>query len=101
MNQSPPIDTSNAAITQRTPRYPDINHKITAQDTETAARKKKKPGLINDKTVNITGTRSIVYLIFFTILLKTAGFSSVELYGDWDESPYDNDAQTLIAVGRK
>jgi SAM-dependent methyltransferase len=34
-------------------------------------------------------------------LLKTAGFSSVELYGDWDESPYDNDAQTLIAVGRK
>jgi SAM-dependent methyltransferase len=34
-------------------------------------------------------------------LLYQAGFSNVELYGDWDESPYDNDAQTLIAVGRK
>jgi SAM-dependent methyltransferase len=34
-------------------------------------------------------------------LLKTAGFSSVELYGDLEESPYDNDAKTLIAVGRK
>jgi len=34
-------------------------------------------------------------------LLFQAGFSSVELYGDWDESPYDNKARTLIAVGRK
>jgi len=34
-------------------------------------------------------------------LLYRAGFSAVELYGNWDESPYDNDAQTLIAVGRK
>ena len=35
-----------------------------------------------------------------TMMLR-AGFSAVELYGDWDESPYDNDAKTLIAVGRK
>ena len=34
-------------------------------------------------------------------LLFRAGFESVELYGDWDESPYDDRAQTLIAVGRK
>ena len=34
-------------------------------------------------------------------LLLKAGFSAVELYGSWDESPYDNDAQTLIAVARK
>ena len=34
-------------------------------------------------------------------LLINAGFSSVELYGDWDESPYDDKARTLIAVGRK
>lgn len=33
-------------------------------------------------------------------LLLKAGFSSVELYGDWDESPYDEKARTLIAVGR-
>ena len=34
-------------------------------------------------------------------LLYEAGFATVELYGDWDESPYDEKARTLIAVGRK
>jgi SAM-dependent methyltransferase len=34
-------------------------------------------------------------------LLLETGFSSVELYGDWDESPYDTRAASLIAVGRK
>ena len=34
-------------------------------------------------------------------LLLDAGFASVELYGGWDESPYDNRAEKLIAVGRK
>jgi SAM-dependent methyltransferase len=34
-------------------------------------------------------------------LLFEAGFSEVELYGGWDESPYDNMAERLIAVGRK
>jgi SAM-dependent methyltransferase len=34
-------------------------------------------------------------------LLFDAGFSAVELYGGWDESPYDNYAATLIAAGRK
>jgi SAM-dependent methyltransferase len=34
-------------------------------------------------------------------LLYRAGFSAVELYGDWDESAYDQYAKKLIAVGRK
>jgi SAM-dependent methyltransferase len=33
-------------------------------------------------------------------LLLDAGFSRVELYGGWDESPYGHRARTLIAVGR-
>jgi hypothetical protein len=34
-------------------------------------------------------------------LLFEAGFSVVELYGNWDEGPYDLNADGLIAVGRK
>jgi SAM-dependent methyltransferase len=34
-------------------------------------------------------------------LLFDAGFSRVELYGDWEEAPYDHRAEALIAVGRK
>ena len=34
-------------------------------------------------------------------LLLAAGFSSVELYGGWDERPYAQNAEALIAVGRK
>jgi len=34
-------------------------------------------------------------------LLFGAGFFSVELYGGWDERPYDQQAEALIAVGRK
>jgi SAM-dependent methyltransferase len=33
-------------------------------------------------------------------LLLEAGFSSVELYGDWDGSPYDEKARVLISVAR-
>ena len=35
-----------------------------------------------------------------TILLS-AGFESVELYGDWTGTPYDDQARRLIAVARK
>jgi SAM-dependent methyltransferase len=35
-----------------------------------------------------------------SLLLET-GFSSVEIYGDWDEAPYDQRAAALIAVARK
>ena len=34
-------------------------------------------------------------------LLFEAGFKTVELYGGWDERPYDQSAEALIAVGRK
>ena len=34
-------------------------------------------------------------------LLFEAGFSTVELYGGWDERVYDQNAENLIAVGRK
>ena len=34
-------------------------------------------------------------------LLLEAGFSLVELYGGWDERPYNQIAEALIAVGRK
>ena len=34
-------------------------------------------------------------------LLFEAGFSAVEIYGDWDEGPYNERARALIAVGRK
>jgi SAM-dependent methyltransferase len=34
-------------------------------------------------------------------LLFEAGFAQVEIYGDWNESPYNNYAERLIVVGRK
>jgi SAM-dependent methyltransferase len=34
-------------------------------------------------------------------LLFKAGFGKVEIYGDWNENPYDHKAQRLIVVGRK
>ena len=34
-------------------------------------------------------------------LLLKAGFKKVEIYGDWDESPYNQYAAKLIAAGRK
>ena len=34
-------------------------------------------------------------------LLFEAGFAAVEIYGGWDERAYDQNAQTLILVGRK
>jgi SAM-dependent methyltransferase len=34
-------------------------------------------------------------------LLREGGFASVDIYGGWDESPYDDRASALIAVARK
>jgi SAM-dependent methyltransferase len=34
-------------------------------------------------------------------LLFDAGFKAVDIYGNWDEAPYDQHAEALIAVGRK
>ncbi|GHU85767.1 SAM-dependent methyltransferase [Spirochaetia bacterium] len=34
-------------------------------------------------------------------LLLDAGFAGVEIYGGWNDDPYDHHAQTLIVAGRK
>ena len=34
-------------------------------------------------------------------LLVRAGFARVELYGGLDGRPYDNEAEVLVAIGRK
>jgi SAM-dependent methyltransferase len=34
-------------------------------------------------------------------LMDRAGFADVEIFGDWDESPYNHNAAKLIVVGRK
>ena len=34
-------------------------------------------------------------------LMYEAGFDKVEIYGDWEEQAYDQDAKKLIAVGRR
>ena len=36
-----------------------------------------------------------------TSLLKTAGFSKVDIYGDLEGAPYDHQAKRLVAVARK
>jgi hypothetical protein len=33
--------------------------------------------------------------------MLSAGFASVDIYGSWDEVPYDEAAQMLIVAGRK
>ena len=35
------------------------------------------------------------------ILLAAAGFNDIDFFGDWDETPYDQNAAKLIAVCRK
>jgi 2-polyprenyl-3-methyl-5-hydroxy-6-metoxy-1,4-benzoquinol methylase len=58
--------------------------------------------LINDKRrIEKTFTQRLYAASELRALLEQAGFSRVELYGGWDETPYDNRAATLIAVGRK
>lgn len=34
-------------------------------------------------------------------MLKKTGFNSVKIYGSFDGSPYDHNAQRLVAVGNK
>jgi SAM-dependent methyltransferase len=53
------------------------------------------------KTFERTFTQRLYSGVELKTLLRNAGFSTVEVYGDWDESPYDQDAKKLIAVGRK
>jgi SAM-dependent methyltransferase len=58
--------------------------------------------LINEKKrIEKTFTQRLYAASELRRLLEEAGFSRVELYGAWDESPYDHRAAALIAVGRK
>ena len=60
-----------------------------SEDAETPARIEK------------TFTQRLYAATELRSMLFEAGFSVVELYGGWDERPYDQNALTLIAVGRK
>jgi len=58
--------------------------------------------LIKDgKRVEKTFTQRLYAASELRALLLEAGFGKVEIYGDWDESPYNQRAAKLIAVGRK
>jgi len=53
------------------------------------------------KRIEKTFTQRLYAASELRTLLLQAGFSSVEIYGGWDERAYDQYAETLIAVGRK
>ena len=53
------------------------------------------------KRIEKTFTQRLYAASELRALLFKAGFSLVELYGGWDERPYDQNAEMLIAVGRK
>jgi SAM-dependent methyltransferase len=53
------------------------------------------------KTVERSFTQRLYAATELRQLLLDAGFRTVELYGNWEEGPYNQYAQSLIAVGRK
>jgi SAM-dependent methyltransferase len=55
----------------------------------------------NGEKIERTFTQRLYAATEIKSLLLEAGFSSVEIYGNWNEGPYDQRAQSLIAVGRK
>jgi hypothetical protein len=57
----------------------------------------KKDGTIMEKTF----AHRLYAASELRALLLDTGFTSVEVYGDWDERPYDTRAVKLIVVGRK
>lgn len=66
------------------------------------SRLKNRWILIKDGTrVEKTFTQRLYAASELRALMRETGFSTVEIYGDWDERPYDQRASKLIAVGRK
>jgi len=55
----------------------------------------------NGKRIEKTFTQRLYAATELRALLFEAGFAGVDLYGGWDERPYDQNAEILIAVGRK
>ncbi|MDR1057938.1 MAG: class I SAM-dependent methyltransferase [Treponema sp.] len=53
------------------------------------------------KRIEKTFTQRLYGATELRSLLRETGFSQVELYGNWDEAPYDEGAETLIAAARK
>ncbi|MDR0689442.1 MAG: class I SAM-dependent methyltransferase [Spirochaetaceae bacterium] len=54
-----------------------------------------------DRRIERTFTQRLYAASELRALLRETGFSSVELYGGWDESPYDHRAAALIAVAQR
>jgi SAM-dependent methyltransferase len=48
-----------------------------------------------------TFTQRLYSAVELRRLLFDAGFRAVDIYGNWNEAPYDHHAEVLIAVGRK
>ena len=57
--------------------------------------------LKDGKRIEKTFTQRLYSASELKTLLLEAGFAEVEIYGDWDESPYNHRSAKLIAVGRK
>jgi len=57
--------------------------------------------LKDGKRLEKTFTQRLYSASELRAMLLEAGFGEVEIYGDWDESPYDRKAAKLIAVARK
>jgi SAM-dependent methyltransferase len=55
----------------------------------------------NGKRIERTFSQRLYAASELRSLLYGTGFTGVELYGDWDESPYDQRAAKLIAMARK
>jgi len=56
---------------------------------------------LNGKKIEKTFTQRLYSATELRALLFNVGFANVDLYGGWDERPYDRNAEMLIAVGRK
>jgi len=57
--------------------------------------------LINGERIEKTFIQRLYSASELRALLKKAGFKKIDIYGDWDEIPYDQHANKLIAVCRK
>jgi SAM-dependent methyltransferase len=62
---------------------------------------KKDSGKGENERIEKTFTQRLYAATELRALLREGGFASVELYGGWDEAPYDDRASALIAVARK
>ena len=55
----------------------------------------------DDKMTEYSFSHRIFSAAEMADLLWKAGFSTIEIYGDFEKAPYDHKAKNLILVGRK